>query len=84
MRAPLKLNWPRTPPASWICSRKSLLWRTSVPTLSVWLPAIFVSMPTTLMVVSLRSHGRLAEKPTSGSVKPPPMVMRLMPLENSS
>ena len=84
VRAPLKLNWPRTPPASWICSRKSLLWRISVPTLIVWLPVILVSMPTRLTVVSPRSQGRLLEKPTIGSVNPFPMVIRLMPLENSS
>ena len=48
VRAPLNWNWPRTPPASWIWSRKSSLWRTSVPTLIVWLPVILVSIPTTL------------------------------------
>ena len=84
VRAPLKLNWPRTPPASWIWRRKSSLWRTSVPTLIVWLPVTFVSIPTTLTVVSPRSQGRLAEKPTSGSVKPLPMLILLMPLEKSS
>ena len=48
VRAPLNWNWPRTPPASWIWRRKSSLWRTSVPTLTVWLPVILVSIPTTL------------------------------------
>jgi hypothetical protein len=46
--APLKMNWPREPPASWIWSRKSSLCRTSVPTLIVWLPVSLVIMPTTL------------------------------------
>ncbi len=84
VRAPLNWNWPRTPPASWIWRRKSSLWRTSVPTLSVWLPVILVSIPVTLNVSSPRSQGRLGENPTIGSVKPFPMLIRLMPLENSS
>ena len=84
VRAPLKVNWPRTPPASWIWSRKSSLWRTSVPTLIVWLPVSFVTIPTTLTVVSPRSHGRLPENPAMGSVKPFWMTIRLRPLENSS
>ena len=64
--APLKVNWPREPPASWTWSRKSLLCPTSTPPLSVWLPVTFVSIPTTLYVSSPRSQGRLAENPTAG------------------
>jgi len=50
----------------------------------VWLPVSFVSIPTTLTVVSPRSQGRLPAKPTIGSVKPFWMTIRLMPLEKSS
>ena len=60
------------------------MWRTSVPTLIVWLPVILVSIPVTLKVSSPRSQGRLGENPTIGSVKPFWMVIRLMPLENKS
>jgi len=54
------------------------------PGLMVWLPATLVRVPTTLYVVSPRSQGRLAAKPTIGTVKPLLSRIRLRPLENSS
>ena len=54
-----KMNSPREPPASCVCSRKSRLCRHSPPNLIVWFPCSLVSVAATFHVFSERSHGRL-------------------------
>src|SRR5437899_1251116 len=63
----LKLNRPRGPPASCVCSSTSVFLRHSPPILIVWLCIILVTDVTTFHVFSERSHGWLAENPRSGS-----------------
>ena len=76
-------NRPREPPASCVCSRMSRFFRHSPPNLIVCLFISFVSDPTTFQVRSDRSHGWLAEKPSSGSPNgplPPLMLICEIPL----
>ena len=64
----LKLNRPREPPASCVCSSMSRLCRHSPPIFTVWLRTSLVTVVATFHVVSDRSHGRLGEKPSTGAV----------------
>ena len=64
----LKLNRPRGPPASCVCSSRSRLCRHSPPTFTVWLPMSLVTVVAMFHVFSERSHGRLGEKPSTGSM----------------
>src|SRR5215203_1210578 len=70
-----KMNSPRDPPASCVCSRKSRLCRHSPPNLMVWFPCSLVSVAATLYVFSDRSHGRLPANPTTGLAYPLLIVM---------
>src|SRR5213593_440626 len=67
----LKMNRPREPPASCVCSSMSVFLRHSPPTLIVCVAFSFVSVVATFHVFSERSHGRLGEYPRMGSVYPP-------------
>ena len=67
----LNAKRPRGPPASCVCSRMSRFLRHSPPNLTVCLLISLVSEPTTFQVFSERSHGWLAEKPSSGSPSRP-------------
>ena len=64
----LKVNPPRGPAASWVCSSMSLLWRSSVPSLMVCELSSRVSVAVPFQVFSQRSQGWLAEEPSSGPV----------------
>ncbi len=64
----LKVNEPRGPPASCVCSSMSLLWRNSPPNLTVCVRSSRVSVAVPFQVFSQRSQGWLAEKPSSGPV----------------
>ena len=81
----LNSNWPRLPPASWICSRKSRLWRHSPPTFTVWLPHQLGhrrrDAPGLLGAIP-RQAGREAEHRRGEAVRP--ITMRDRPLVNSS
>ena len=59
----LKLNRPRGPPASCVCSRTSVFFRHSPPILIVCVAISLVSVVATFQVFSERSHGRLGREP---------------------
>ena len=59
----LKLNRPRGPPASCVCSRTSAFFRHSPPIFSVCVAFTLVNVVATFHVFSERSHGWLGEKP---------------------
>src|SRR5438128_1726221 len=62
----LNVKLPREPPLSCVCSRMSRFLRHSPPNLNVWLCISLVSVPATFHVCSERSHGWLAENPSTG------------------
>src|SRR5919198_174331 len=64
----LNTNRPRGPPASCVCRSTSRFFRHSPPNLIVCVCINFVSDDTMFHVRSDRSHGWLAENPSSGSL----------------
>src|SRR4030095_14208704 len=64
----LKVNRPRDPPASCVCSSISWCFRHSPPILIVCVAFSFVSVVATFQVFSDRSHGRVGAKPRVGLV----------------
>ena len=63
----MKLKWPRGPPASCVCSSMSRLCRHSPPILIVWFRTSLVTVVAMFHVSSERSHGWLAENPSTGA-----------------